>query len=130
MVDHPILPGGKLEYAVLATLWDFGGLTVREVHDRCGGPQGLVYTTTAKVLDRLVGKGLVARSRHGRSFVYQASVLRSEIDLARIRQTLGGLLAREPRPALATVVDAVESINPALLDELARLVETRRNGPR
>ena len=130
MTDDARLPGGKLEYAVLATLWEGGWLSVREIHDQFGRVQGLGYTTTAKVVDRLHAKGLVRRRQHGRAFVYEASAARSEVDRARIREALGGLLAREPRTTLATLVDTVESIDPALLEELVRLVESRRRAPR
>src|SRR5438477_247017 len=57
----PSLPGGDLEYAILAAVWDSGTISGRELHTRIGAPRGLVYTTVAKVLDRLHGKGLGAR---------------------------------------------------------------------
>jgi hypothetical protein len=41
------LPGGELEYAILAALWDLGRASAREVHARAGEPAGLAYTTTA-----------------------------------------------------------------------------------
>jgi hypothetical protein len=48
------LPGGDLEYAVLAKLWEIGTASAREIHGHVGEPNGLVYSTTAKVLDRLL----------------------------------------------------------------------------
>jgi len=53
------LPGGDLEYAVLAKLWELGSASAREIHEQVGEPAKLVYTTTAKVLDRLHAKRLV-----------------------------------------------------------------------
>ncbi|MGH8230017.1 MAG: BlaI/MecI/CopY family transcriptional regulator, partial [Steroidobacteraceae bacterium] len=63
------LPADELEYAVLAKLWELGNASVRELHDKLGGPQGLVYTTTAKVVDRLRDKGLIQRQPRGNAFV-------------------------------------------------------------
>ena len=63
--DRPV-PGGKLEYAVLVAVWEDGTATVRELHERVGVTLGLVYTTTARVLDRLHAKNLVARVKEGR----------------------------------------------------------------
>src|SRR5580692_7184483 len=85
--DRP-LPGGRLEYAVLVAVWEGGAISGRELHDRVGVPLGLVYTTTARVLDRLHAKGLVAREKDGKIFRYRASASRSEIDRARVARTL------------------------------------------
>jgi BlaI family transcriptional regulator, penicillinase repressor len=126
--DEASIPGGKLEYAVLTAVWDLGVATAREVYDRVGAPLGLVYTTTARVLDRLQAKGLVAREKKGKTFGYRARAARREIDQARMTRALSGFLAEGPRPALATLIDAIESIDPQLIDELARAVEARRRG--
>ena len=48
-----LLPADELEYAVLAKLWELGAASVRELHEHLGEPAGRVYTTTAKVIDRL-----------------------------------------------------------------------------
>jgi predicted transcriptional regulator len=126
-VDRQVpIPGGRLEYAVLATLWTAGRLTAREIHERVGGPLDLVYTTTTRVLDRLHAKGLVDRRRRDGVFVYKAAIARSDVERARISQTLGALFGAQPRPAMASLVDAIEALDPALLDELARTVAARR----
>jgi BlaI family transcriptional regulator, penicillinase repressor len=123
--DTP-LPGGRLEYRVLAALWDLGSASARDIHERVGEPGGLVYTTTAKVLDRLYAKGLVSRERAGKAFVYCPTKPRSVIESARATKNLREILGSTPRPAVATLVEAVESIDPELLDELARVVAMKR----
>jgi predicted transcriptional regulator len=120
------LPGGDLEYAVLAKLWEIGTASAREIHGHVGEPRGLVYTTTAKVLDRLHDKGLVTRERRGKAFSYHAKIARDVIDQARARTALSRLLGSRPHAAVATLVEAVESIDPKLLDELERAVASRR----
>jgi predicted transcriptional regulator len=120
------LPGGDLEYAVLAKLWEIGTASAREIHGHVGEPSGLVYTTTAKVLDRLHDKGLVTRERRGKAFSYHAKIARDVIDQARARTALSRLLGSFPHAAVATLVEAVESIDPKLLDELERAVASRR----
>ena len=126
MKRSPTLPGGDLEYAILGALWDLGRASVREVHARVGEPAGLVYTTTATVLDRLHKKELVARKRVGNVYTYRATVERSQLERARHSHVLRRLLGSEPRPAIANLVEAVESIDPDLLEELARAVAARR----
>jgi len=114
----------------MAALWELGSASAREIHTRVGAARKLVYTTTAKVLDRLHAKGLVRRERNGRAFIYRPKVARDVIERARARATLGRLLGVEPRPAIATLVDAVESLDPGMLDELARVVNARRRSRR
>lgn len=120
------LPADDLEYAVLAELWQLGVASVRELHDRLGVRQGLVYTTTAKVVDRLREKGLIQRQRKGNAFVYRPRVAREEVERARARNAVNRLLGATPRAAVAALVEAVDDVDPALLDELERAVLARR----
>ena len=110
------LPGGDLEYAILAKLWELDSASARDVHTRVGEPQGLVYTTTAKVLDRLHAKRLVSRERKGMAYIYRPLVARAVVDGARARAFLTRLLGSVPRAAVSTLVDAMESLDPKLLD--------------
>lgn len=120
------LPSDKLEYAVLAELWHLGTASVRELHERLGAPDGLVYTTTAKVVDRLRDKGLIQRQRKGTAFLYQARIAREVVERARARNAMERLLGSTPRAAVAALVEAVDSVNPDLLSELERVVVERR----
>lgn len=64
-------PLGELESAILSVLWDGAGkLSVRKVHESLEREQTLAYTTVMTVLDRLFDKGLVARDKDGKAFVY------------------------------------------------------------
>jgi BlaI family transcriptional regulator, penicillinase repressor len=127
--DRP-LPGGKLEYAVLVAVWEGGTVTVRELHERVGVPLGLVYTTTARVLDRLHAKNLVARVKDGKAFRYRAAVPQHEIERARLTRTLSSVLAEGTRPALATLVEVMEEIRPGVIDELTATIDAVRRSRR
>ena len=120
------LPADDLEYTVLAKLWQLGSASVRELHERIGAPQDLVYTTTAKVIDRLREKGLVQRQRRGTAFVYRPRVARAEVERARARNALTRLLGPAPRAAVAALVEAVDDLDPALLSELEQAVAARK----
>ena len=97
-----LLPADELEYAVLAKLWELGAASVRELHEHLGEPAGRVYTTTAKVIDRLRGKGLIQRQRRGKAFVYKPRVARPEVESARAKQAVSRLLGATPRAAVAS----------------------------
>ena len=130
MTPHVRLPGGDLEYAVLHEVWTRGEATTREVYERVGRPRSVVYTTIAKVLDRLHAKGLVTRERAGKMFVYAPGRKRDVIERARVKDWVRRLLKPEATPALARLVDAIDAMDPHLLDEFARLIEARRRSHR
>jgi BlaI family transcriptional regulator, penicillinase repressor len=123
--SHPALTG-SLEYAIMLVLWELGTATTREVHARVGEPGGLAYTTTATVLDRLHIKGCCSRLRIGKAFSYRPEIPREQVDRARAKETITRLMADDPLPAIVCLVEAIESLDPDLLDELARATAARR----
>ncbi|WP_297913315.1 BlaI/MecI/CopY family transcriptional regulator [Thiomonas sp.] len=122
------LPADDLEYAVLCALWELRSASVRDLHQRVGVPAGLVYTTTAKVVDRLRDKALVERRREAGGFVYTPAAERATVERARARQLLSRFLGPGPRPAVAALVDAVDDVDPALLEELERAIRDKKGG--
>jgi predicted transcriptional regulator len=122
------LPSDDLEYDILAKLWELGMGTVRELHEQLGERDGLVYTTTAKVVDRLREKGLIERQPRGKAFIYRPRIAREEVENARARKAVSRLFGATPAPhaAVAALVDAVDAVDPKLLDELERIVIARR----
>ena len=125
-----LLPADELEYLVLTKLWQLGTASVRDLHGQIDRPEGLVYTTIAKVIDRLRGKGLIQRERHGKAFVYRARVARESVERARAQDAISRLLGPAPRAAVAALVDAVDAVDPNLLDELERAVAAHRRSKR
>ncbi len=124
--NQPAVPGGELERALLAALWVSGKATARELYDGIGGPGRIVYTTVAKVLDRLVDKGMVCRRLSGRAYAYEAVARQQETQRAMARGLIEQLTDGGPRPAMAALVGAIEDVSPELLDELAAELKARR----
>src|SRR5881628_3299671 len=85
--DPPPLPTDA-EIAILAVLWRQGASTVREVHDALGKDSG--YTTTLKLMQLMLEKGLVVRNERYRSHLYEAGAPREQTQ----RQIAGDLLKR------------------------------------
>lgn len=123
------LPSDDLEYDILNRLWELGTATIRELHDSLQMGEALAYTTTAKVVDRLREKKLIERRSSGKAFVYRTRVAREEVDGARARKAVSRLFGatRAPHAAVAALVDAVDAVDPKLLDELERIVIARRS---
>jgi predicted transcriptional regulator len=118
---------GHLERAVMDTVWRGGDFSVRDVLGQLEKPAA--YTTVMTTLDRLYKKGLVARRREGRAFVYTAALERHELEATMTTGLLNGMLSEGPdaaRPFLSNLVDVVGDSNDGLLDELERLVRDKR----
>jgi len=118
---------GTLERQVIDIVWTGGEVTVREVHARLDGK--VAYTTVMTTLDRLYRKGLLERTKRTRAFVYSAAASREELDQIVANDVVSGLLAGElaaPLPFLSNLVDAVGERDLALLDELDRLIKSKR----
>lgn len=64
------------ELEILHVLWQQGPATVRAVNDELGQRRQaeVGYTTTLKLLQLMLDKGLVRRDDEGRSHVYRAAV--------------------------------------------------------
>ncbi|HWG77679.1 MAG TPA: BlaI/MecI/CopY family transcriptional regulator [Steroidobacteraceae bacterium] len=124
------LPSDELEYAVLAELWRLRSASVRELHERPGAAGNLAYTTTAKVVDRLRAKGLIRRQREGNAFRYEPRIAREEVERARARSSVARLLGPAPQAAVAALVEAIDAVDPQLLEELERAVAARRRAKR
>ena len=118
---------GTLERQVIEIVWAGDDVTVRDVQARLDGK--VAYTTVMTTLDLLFRKGLLARTKRSRAFVYSAMASREELDDIVASDVVSGLLAGEgaaPLPFLSNLVEAVGERDRALLDELERLVKVKR----
>jgi predicted transcriptional regulator len=121
----PAAPLGALETRVMDEVWSRGGeLRVRDVY--AAFQARLAYTTLMTTMDRLHKKGLLARRKDGRAFLYSAQITRQQFVLNAGAGLLRGLLHGEGEPALSFLVDAVTNRDRELLDRLERLVREKK----
>ena len=118
---------GALEREVMSIAWTTTEVNVRDVCDQLSS--AIAYTTVMTTMDRLFKKGLLARRKVGRAFVYRAAASRDEMEGAVATELVHGLLQQdgaEPLPILSSLVDAVSARDRALLDDLERLIREKR----
>ena len=72
---------GDVQAEVMATFWDEGSATVREMVDELNGRRkpALAYTTVLTLISRLWSRGLLAREPEGRGFRYRPAMSRDEL---------------------------------------------------
>jgi predicted transcriptional regulator len=118
------------ELAILRVLWERGPATVRSVNESLPGAAEPGYTTTLKLMQIMVDKGLLTRDDSARSHVYSARVSRDQTQ----RELVDDLLHRAfGGSASALVMHALgaKTTSPAELAAIQKLIdEYRRKEPR
>lgn len=116
---------GELEAKLMEAVWALDEPDVQDVIDYLGGD--LNYKTTMTVLNRLAEKGVLNRRKSGRAFVYTAIASRDEL-LARVfDQMVRGMFGGDFRHiALAQMIETVESLDPKMLDNIALLIQQKK----
>lgn len=66
---------GELE--ILQVLWEKGAVSVREVHDALG--KDGAYTTTLKLMQIMLEKGLLRRDAGSKVHIYEAAVRQDQV---------------------------------------------------
>jgi predicted transcriptional regulator len=79
-----------LELMCLRALWSLEEANVKAVQQVVAESRPLAYTTIMTVLDRLVRKGMLARRKVGRAFVYAPQASRDAMRRAAVRELLEG----------------------------------------
>jgi BlaI family penicillinase repressor len=74
------------ELEVLALIWQQGPLTVPQVHEQIIKSRDIGYTTTLKIMQIMHDKGMVTRSKQGKTHLYNAVESKDK--------TQGGLISK------------------------------------
>ncbi len=100
------------ELQLLRVLWERGPSTVRQIHDLVDGETG--YSTTLKILQRMVEKGLVTRDESQRSHVYEAAneaeTMQKNLVLELLKNAFGGKPGRLVIQALSEQKASAEEL--------------------
>lgn len=118
---------GELETEIMEAVWSLGEARVADVCDWLGGAAN--YKTVMTVMNRLVDKRLLVRERQSRAFVYTAIESRDAFCRLVSRRVAEGLVRDFGDLAVAQFVDALDSVDPALMAQLEKLVSDRALDP-
>ncbi len=114
---------GELEAAVMAVLWDLGEGSVADVCKRLGPAAN--YKTVMTVMNRLVTKRALSRRRESRAYLYVPLESRAAFEMRITRGVAEGLVRDYGDLAVAQFVDALDAVDPALIERLGQLVRER-----
>ena len=114
------------ELAILRVLWDRGPSTVRQVHDVLARDRQGAYTTSLKLLQIMIEKGLVDRDERDRTHIYRARLSEELTQRQLVRDLLdrafGGSSTKLVMQALAAKRASAEE-----LQDIRKAIDTARN---
>ena len=84
------------EMEILKILWEHGSSTVREVHDLLSQNKESGYTTTLKLMQIMLEKGLLIRDATNRTHVYSSNVKQELIQKQLVGKMINGMFKGSP----------------------------------
>lgn len=118
---------GPLGAAIMRILWSGDDAALATIIERLGkGQRRPAYTTVTTILSRLRERGLVDRTRRGRTAVYRALISEAQLVEATSEQAVDKVLARFGDAALRHFATRLGDIDPGLRRELIELARRHR----
>lgn len=117
---------GDLEARVVRAVWQLERpVPARAVHKRVARAHEVKLLTVVTVLNKLVRKGVLARTKREDLFHYSARFTEEEFLALASRKIVEGVLQLSPRLVAASLVDVLAERDPEELEELSCLVRRK-----
>ena len=117
---------GDLEARIMQALWSLNRpVPARTVHEEVVRDHRVELLTVVTVLNKLVSKSLVLRTRRDRLLHYLPLYSREEFMQHASRRVVEGILSLGPAAVSTSLVDVLAKRDPEQLAELGRLVRRR-----
>ncbi|WNC72570.1 BlaI/MecI/CopY family transcriptional regulator [Thalassotalea psychrophila] len=97
------------ELNLLATLWEIGPATVRQVHDAVSQKQNSGYTTVLKILQIMFNKGFVERDESMRAHVYSAKVSANQTQADLIEDLINSAFSGSSKQLVLQALNQIKS---------------------
>lgn len=113
----------ELEGEVMEEVWHRGRASVREVMQavNAGAPRQRAYTTYMTVMARLEVKGMLERTREGKTDFYRPLFIRTEYKELRARAEVDSIVDEFGEVALAHIARQMAQLDPQRRRDLRRL---------
>lgn len=109
------------ELEIMQVVWDLGGGTVRQVHERLNQNRPLAYTTVMTMMGILEDKGHLTRTKQGRAYHYEPVRPKSQVISHMVDDFVGKVFAGSARPLVLSLVKD-RKLSKKDLEEIARLI--------
>jgi predicted transcriptional regulator len=117
---------GSLEADVINLIWERREASARDIFEALRDQgQRLSYGAVKTVLDRLVKKQVLARTKDGTHdpYTYRALLDREEFTRSAVGEIISSLLASFGEPVYAQFLDQLQEADPDQLERLTRMID-------
>ncbi|MGV3723618.1 MAG: BlaI/MecI/CopY family transcriptional regulator [Actinomycetota bacterium] len=122
-------PLGQLEKAVMEVVWAAGeAVQVSDVHAAFPGERPAAYNTVKTTMERLSAKGILARVKQGKAYLYQAVVTRDDLERRIVANALDRLVEQFPQAVASFFVQPAPELSEDKLALLQDAIDRRREG--
>jgi predicted transcriptional regulator len=101
-----ILELAPLELDCMNALWSIGEGTVRQIQQLMIATRPRAYTTIMTILDRLAQKGVVARQKAGRAYLYRPNLTAEQARAHAIERIVAGFFEGSTQALVAQLAGA------------------------
>ncbi len=112
----------EAELAILRVLWGLGKASVRQVQERLEAERGTGYTTTLKLMQIMLEKGLLKRDDSQHAHIYEASVTRGKTQRQIVGEMLDQVFDGSAQQLVMQALSTKKS-SPAELSEIRNLLD-------
>ncbi len=110
------------EVAILRVLWDRGPSTVREVHEALHQDPETGYTTTLKLMQIMVEKGLLVREDDGRRHIYRPTLSEERTQRELVQDLLDRVFAGSAEKLVMRALSA-KKVSPKELQRIRKMLD-------
>lgn len=121
--QRSLLELAPLELACMNALWPMGEASVRDIRARMAAVRPRAYTTIMTIMDRLARKGIVARRRSGRAWLYRPNLSAEEARAHAIAQVVEGFFGGSAAELAAQLGKPVSVMAAPPIPQAAALTE-------
>ncbi|WP_028611447.1 BlaI/MecI/CopY family transcriptional regulator [Paenibacillus harenae] len=119
---------GPLEARIMDILWLSPDLSIKDVQARLGKDKDLNFNTVMTVMNRLVDKGVLAKSLIGRTSIFKP-VETKERFLESQSKEISHNLVEDFGPLVVThMLDGLDEADPELLEKLEQKIKALKEG--
>jgi predicted transcriptional regulator len=127
MPRRPSNQPNEVELAILRVLWERGPSSVRAVHDALSGSRDTGYTSTLKMMQVMLDKGLLKRDESVRPQVYRPAVPQEQTQRQILREVIQKVFGGSARKLVLRAVES-QGIDKAELAEIRNLLKQLERG--
>ncbi len=122
MVKKKLSNPTDAELAILRVVWKLGKASVRQVQERLESERGTGYTTTLKLMQIMLKKGLLRRDASQHAHVYEAAVTQIRTQRQIVGQVLEQVFEGSAQQLVMQALSSRKS-SPAELAEIRQLLD-------